>query len=632
MRVAAGSWSSCVVGACAVISLFAPGAALAARERIQYTSVAIEPGISEKIDPGRTLAADSAALADLILSLAPHLEVRWRPPEAGGREVFRMSAPASGPEAGRTVDALSATRRMMAALPRSWRRGALKRLERLGLGHIDEESGGALLDSLAARLAGDPVRAAELLEKPSPHPRPAILKYLAGAARLDAGDLDGAVLDFKRLDGGEYLPDPLPAIVRAAVAAAEGDARSALSILEGVTDDAPSLVEARLLRVSLRLGDCSSYDIEGIRRDVAAAFDSSPCCASCALTLAETESFVGNATEAIPRLLVAGCAAGALDSARDRAIALLEAARGNGKEAMGAAARAEAKDVSALRRGLAPAFILTGDHAHLEEAYDPEGDAHLSIPVSVQQHLYAGLNDLWTGRPSAAAIQFERGLERERTLSGSKGGPSPWTQVFMTLRIRSYLTAGRVQEAKQAAAEASAIMRDRSFGLLEFTIAGVSIAGGDVGPAVSRMSAPGRPQAKLWNYLTHADVLLAAGRAKDAYDISTLALAGVGSQVTVCPGISTEPYLLEPQARSLLALGRPQDASRMLDRLLALGSRGLFAPDVVVPAWLLAGQAREASGDTAGARAAYRALLDRWGTGEDLPAVRQARERLSALH
>jgi len=634
MRTSAGTWprGAAAVVTCAAIQWGALGYAPAAQERVRYTTVAIEPGLSEKIDPGHTLAADSAALADLVLSLATGLDVRWRPSEKGGREVFRLTAPPTRPSLGRAAGALEATRRLLAALPRGWRRGALRRLGRLGLDAIDSESGEAFFESLGARLAGDPVRAAEILEAKAAGSLPPILAYFSGAARIEADDLKRAVLDFKLIDEGKDLPSPLPAIVRAARAAAAGDTGSALSILDGVAEDAPSLVEARILRVSLRLADCAAYDLEGIKRDVAAALDASPCCAACALTLAETEAFAGNPSEALPRLFVTGCAAGALDAARVRALSLLEAAAGKATEAMDASARAEASDVNALRRGLAPAFILAGDHAHLTDAYDPEGDIHLPVTVAVEQHLYAGLNALWTGRPSAAAGQFERGLERERSMSGPGGEPSPSSQLLMMLRIRAYLAAGRVEEAKMAASEASDVVKGRAHGLLEYTMARATIAGGNLDLAVSRMSAPGRPEAKLWNYLAHTDVSLSSGRAKEAYDSSRTTLAAVGTQVTVCPGISTEPYLLEPQARSLLALGRPRDASRVLDRILALGSRGLFAPDIIVPAWLLAGQAREAAGDAAGARDAYRALIERWGSGEDLPAVREARERLSALH
>jgi len=299
---------------------------------------------------------------------------------------------------------------------------------------------------------------------------------------------------------------------------------------------------------------------------------------------------------------------------------------------MAAAARAEARDVSALRRGLAPAFLLAGDAAHLDESYDSEADLKLPPQVAVEERLHAGLNALWSGRPAAAAVQFESALDRDR--SGSKPGtaPTPRAQLLMSLRVRSYLAAGRIEEAQRAAAEARETIGGRGAGLLEYTAALVDIASGDDQGALRRMAASGRASLKVWSYLTQAQVHLKGGRARDAYEISTQALGAVGSQLTLCPGVSTDAYLLEPNARSLLALGKPKEAERVLDRLFKLAGRGFFAPDVVVPAHLLDGQAREEAGDPAGARAAYEAVVSAWGRGEETPALRLARERLAALH
>jgi tetratricopeptide (TPR) repeat protein len=433
------------------------------------------------------------------------------------------------------------------------------------------------------------------------------------------------------VEGARDLPSPLRGMARAAAAAARDATAAAIASLDGVIGEVPSLSEARAFRARLLLGDCSSYDLDVVRSDVRAALLSNPCCASCDLTVAETEAFAGRPLDGVDLLSARGCASTALDSARERALSLLLAASGNRKDAMEAAARAEAKDVSALRRGLAPAFMLVGDNAHLEEAYDSESDLRVAPNVSIEQHLYAGLNALWTGRPSAAAFQFERALEHVRAHSPGEPATSSMSPILTTLRIRSYLAAGRLDEAKRAAAEAAELARDRAQGLLEYTIALTAIAGGEDLKALTMIRASGRPSEKIWSYLTQAQVSLGAGRAKDALESVNLALAGIGSQVAVCPGLSTEPYLLEPQARTLLAEGRPAESLRVLDRLFALGSRGLFAPDVIAPAWLVAGQAREAMGDVSGARKAYTALLDLWGKGEETPATLKAKERLAAL-
>ena len=89
--------------------------------------------------------------------------------------------------------------------------------------------------------------------------------------------------------------------------------------------------------------------------------------------------------------------------------------------------------------------------------------------------------------------------------------------------------------------------------------------------------------------------------------------------------------MLHAQAKTLLALDRPETAEPLLLRLINMGSRGLFAPDILVPSWVLVGQSREALGDLDGAREAYQNVLTRWGNGEGTPATSRARAALDRL-
>ncbi|MBI3449682.1 MAG: hypothetical protein HY049_12305 [Acidobacteria bacterium] len=630
--------STRVAIAVAVVASLALGSASRAEgaKKIRYDVVAIRPGLAESAVPGREIAADAARLAYLALVLTPHIDVRWRPLDPPARETFVLTAPAVGRLAGaRGADALDAARRMLLALPRHSRRSAVRTLADLGIGGLGDAASAALLDTLRAWVAGEAggemaaggAAGAAAARAPS-GPVPA---FALGLARLDGGDIAGASEAFRGLDDAKQLPGAARRLVRATRAALSGDAPQALGDVDGVVSELPSLAPARVLRALLRRSECSLYDLDAIRGDLAAALLAHPCCAACSMEEAEMAAFAGFAPESFRTIDAPGCSHEALDSARDRALALIEGASGHAEPSLAAAARAEARDVSALRRGLAPAFLLAGDTAHLDESYDSEADLKLTPAIAVEERLHAGLNALWAGRPAAAAAQFENALDRDRSGAPPGGAPTPRAQLLMSLRVRSYLAAGRIEEAKRAAAEARETLAGRGAGLVEYTAALVDIASGDNEGALRRMAASGRPSMKVWSYLTQAQVHLERGRGRDAYEISTQALSAVGSQLTICPGVSTDAYLLEPNARALLALGKPKEAERVLDRLFKLGGRGLFAPDVIVPAHLLDGQAREDAGDRAGARAAYEAVVSAWGRGEETPALRRARERLAAL-
>jgi len=81
----------------------------------------------------------------------------------------------------------------------------------------------------------------------------------------------------------------------------------------------------------------------------------------------------------------------------------------------------------------------------------------------------------------------------------------------------------------------------------------------------------------------------------------------------------------------LLRAGRAAEAVRFLERA-ALGCDGFLAPTAHVRAAVRLGQARELTGDRAGACAAYQGVLDRWGAGASPSATaRDARLRATAL-
>ncbi len=622
-----------VAATLALVAVVPAGAA----KKVKPSAVAVEPPPAGMDEASRRVAADAAQIARLALTLVPGTDVRWNLRESFARDedagVLRLEARSRGNLTGkRLADALSAARQTLESLPRRWRKRTLKRLARLHLDRLDRRLEDGFLDALGALAEGDPDRATALLAREPSDGAPPILRYLMAVSRLEGDDLPGAAAALTPPATLDELPPPLPAVARAVRAAAAGESPRALALLDGAVAETPSLDEARWLRAALRRSKCSLYDAEEIRNDLAAALRSNPCCGPCALMLSEMESYTGRPEEAFEDLRRGeACAGGALDSIRDRAAALAAAAAGRLEEAREDASRAESRDASALRAGLAPAYMLIGDYARLEQAYDSEGDARLPPRVSLEQHFYSGLAALWTGRPSEAATQFERAEEHAQRLAPGGEDDAASLQILRSLRIRSYLTAGRKEEAARAASETLSAAAGRVHGFQAYTAALAILATGDRDAALSGAPLPTSSSDKIWRYLLVAEADLAAGRPREAYDQMTLALRRVDAALTFCPGIPIEPYLLEPQARALLEMGRPRDAALLLSRLLALGARGLHAPDLVVPAWGLLGRAREAMGDSEGAEAAYETLIALWGSGEETEAVASARERLRRL-
>jgi hypothetical protein len=168
-------------------------------------------------------------------------------------------------------------------------------------------------------------------------------------------------------------------------------------------------------------------------------------------------------------------------------------------------------------------------------------------------------------------------------------------------------------------------------GLLVYTTALADLAAGDGDAALTWIRRLTPAELKFWRYMLSAELALREGKFSGAQGSLSLSVQGIGSQTTVCPGISVEPYLLELQARTLIGLGRHEAAEHLLMRLIGLGPKGLLAPEILIPAWEHVAEARRGRGDAEGAAAAYRELLRRWGEGEDVPVTQRARQGLQDL-
>jgi tetratricopeptide (TPR) repeat protein len=577
---------------------------------------------------------DAALLAHAILAATPGLEIEWRQ-EVEARDLYQL-IPVEGSleSGGRAERALADARAALERIPRKrWRKRSLRRIGFLGLDALDEEQGILLLDALGARRAGDPETAAILLRDIQGAESPPILIYQLGASRIEAGDLLGAAETFELLrEAPISFPLAMRQMAGASRAFGEGRTASALRQASRASKDVPYLPEPHLFRALVSREACRAYRPDRILEDIAGAFRAHRCCASCALLLSELHSFTGQPwLAADPLKPGGGCEEGALDSARDRARALYLAAAGALPEALAAAASAESRDAGPLRAGMAPVFLLVGDNEHLREAYESEGDPGPDARVSMEKHLYAGLNALWTGRPSEAATQFERGGERALETLPEDLAPRGSVQLLKSLRIRALMTAGRIEEAVREADEARAASGGDLHGLYIYSAAQSDLAWGRHDEALREMRRLVTAADKFWRYLVSVEAAIMKGNLRHAKAFMRNALMGIDTQINICPGIPTEPYLLQAQARYLLAVDRPDAAERILTHLLSLGPRGLFAPDVVVPAWELLGRTREILGDPDGAAAAYHQLLERWGEGEDLPVLERVRERILAL-
>lgn len=619
----------------AILSLLLGATSCVSPARVRAKGIAVHP--TSTADPAEesTPSEDGALLTHLVLTVTPRIDVRLQPRDTGDPDLLHILITPSGTgEESRALRAIQTTAHALQAIPKKrWRKRSVKRLASLDLESLGERRMSLLLDALKARTVGSPARAAALLrEAVEAGPAP-LLQYLLGVALLETGDLDAAADALGKLGAGyRELPPPMRRFSKAVLAASDGEAARALRFVRGSLRKGRGLAEAYWLRGRISREACDLYRHERILADLDRLLLYQPCCAACTMDRAELEAFTGEPWQAEAVLSGAeGCVEEALDSVRDRAMALTLAAAGSFRGALDAAARAEARDAGSLRAGLGPAFLLSGDHAHLVEAYDTDSDPRLPEHALLQQHLYSGLNHLWQGRPSAAAEQFERAEEFAREIIPDGWTPRGTVQLLLALRIRALLTAARVEEAVHLADEASALGHEGVIGFVIYTGGMAKIAAGEVHDAQREVRRLITADEKPWLYLIDFEARLGKGRLRRARVAMSNALLGVDTQINFCPGIPMEPYVLHAQARLLMAQGRPDAAERILRHMVSLGARGIFAPDLLVPAWELIAEAREAQGDPAGALEAYREILARWGEGERTPLLARAEERVRAL-
>ncbi len=619
----------------AILALLLGATSCAGTGRVRAKGIAVHPTSTADPAEAGTPSEDGALLTHLVLSVTPWIDVRLQPRGAVDPDLLHVVISPSGARGkGRALRALQTTRHALQAIPKKrWRKRSLKRLALLDLDSLGERRLGLLLDALKARSVGSPARAAALLQEAVDAGPAPLLQYLLAAALLETGDLGAAADALGKLgEASRELPPPMRHLSKAVLAASEGEAAKALRFVHRALRKSRALSEAYWLRARIAREACDLYRHEQILADLDRLLLYQPCCAACTMDRAEMEAFTGQPWQAEAVLSGAeGCVEEALDSVRDRAMALALAAAGSFGRALDAAARAEARGPGSLRAGLGPAFLLSGDHARLAEASGTGFDPGLPRNASLQQHLYGGLNHLWQGRPSAAAEQFERGEGYARELLPEGWAPRGTVQLLVALRIRALLTAGRHEEAVRLAEKAEALGDEGVIGFVIYTGAMAKIAAGSVRDAQREVRRLITADEKPWLYLIDFEARLGKGRLRRARVAMSNALLGIDTEINFCPGIPMEPYVLHAQARLLLAEGRPEAAERILRHMVSLGARGIFAPDLLVPAWELIAEAREAQGDRAGALEAYREILARWSEGERIPLLARTEERIRAL-
>src|SRR5678816_3612782 len=279
--------------------------------------------------------------------------------------------------------------------------------------------------------------------------------------------------------------------------------------------------------------------------------------------------------------------------------------------------------------GLAPVFILTGHHQQLASMYDPEMERTNTAPVNVLTHLYAGLNDVWSGRFSKSIEHFERGPEFL---------PAPWEKSararFLLLLGRTHSLLGRTREANAAFETAETIAGPQP--VLEYSLGRNLLKSGnraDAERVVHRLSQESRPSqpgwTDPWRSLMMGEISLAAGDAARALDAFREAWQFEEPLALDCIAGHTEAYFLDALGRGYLAAGRPAEALQSYERIRALGVKGIYQPEIAVLAQYYSGRALEALGKEDEAEARYRQFLDLWGAAEDAPPeVGDAKSRL----
>jgi len=307
-------------------------------------------------------------------------------------------------------------------------------------------------------------------------------------------------------------------------------------------------------------------------------------------------------------------------------------ARGEYADAIEAADEAVRRGEDVFAQGLAPAFLLTGQHEQIAAMYDPEMERTNSASANVLTHLHAGLNDVWMGRFSTAEEHFERGAEFV---------PAPWDRSRKAL---FYLLAGRVRSVQgrhkeAASAFEAAEQASGSEPVLEYAIGLNHLQAGSPTMAlrvVNRLakenhrSRPGWTEP--WRRLMIGEIALAGGEATRAVEDIRDAWNLERPLATDCIVAHSDAYFLDALGRAYLAARRPEDALQAFEQIRALGIRGLYQPEISVMALYYSGAALDSLGRAQEARRRLLQFVYLWSKADPPPIeVEDAISRLQRL-
>lgn len=296
--------------------------------------------------------------------------------------------------------------------------------------------------------------------------------------------------------------------------------------------------------------------------------------------------------------------------------------RGEHREAMEAADELIRAGEDVYAHGLAPAFILSGEHELLASMYDAEREGTSTPRVNALTHLHAGINEVWRGRMERAAGHFARGPEFLA---------APWraghAAMLDLLRARVLALMDRTQEAAMALREAAQAAGERP--VLGWAEGVLAIRSGDR-PGAARTLArmpPGDP----WTGLLAGEIALAEGRPSEGDALVRGAWERARGAPPDCVVGAVDAWFLDAVGRAGLAAGRAEEAVAVFRSLRDLGARGLRAPDLAVMALYHSGRALESAGRPGEAAAAYAAFLRLWEqAGVEASAIRHAKEFLES--
>ncbi len=290
-------------------------------------------------------------------------------------------------------------------------------------------------------------------------------------------------------------------------------------------------------------------------------------------------------------------------------------ARGEYADAIEAADEVVRRGEDVFVQGLAPAFLLTGQHEQIAAMYDPDTQ-HDSAAANLITHLHAGLNDVYMGRFSSAERHFERGAEF---------APAPWESNRKAL---FYLLAGRVRAVQGRHREAaSALEAAQQAGgaqpVLEYALGLNHLQSGE--PALaqrvvnrlakeSHRSRPGWTEP--WRRLMVGEMALASGQATRAVDDLRDAWNLERPLAVDCVVSHADAYFLDALGRAYLAARRPEDALQAFEQIRALGIRGLNEPVITVMALYYSGAALDSLGRKQEARRRLMQFVYLWGKAD----------------